>query len=221
MCGLVGRCARRRWALVCVSLGVLGLLWVGLPALALASHDTGVEMCDRYDNTKDRCDCMYHVDVLIRQQLTQASPDPGSPQAVGDFIRTGSTGSGYTGYEDRGDIKDDDDERPVAWWRVESWQEACARLDLVSAAKGITRFLAGAVTGLVGISFVWSVVQMMQESVSGGRVVEARNNLFRTLVGLMFFGFSWVIYEAVTVGLFGVPQFTAGSFVGLTGYFGY
>ena len=90
---------------------------------------------------------------------------------------------------------------------------------MVAAAKGITRGLAMSVTGLVGISFVWSVVQLMQESVTGGRVVEARNNLFRTLVGLIIFGFSWAIYESFTISLFGTGQFTAGSFVGLTGSF--
>lgn len=46
------------------------------------------------------------------------------------------------------------------------------------------------------------------------------NNLFRTLIGLVFFGFSWVIYESLTIGLFGVQQFTARSFVGLTGHLG-
>ena len=94
-------------------------------------------------------------------------------------------------------------------------------MDLIESAQGITRLLAGSLTGLVGISFVWTVVQLMQESVTGGRVVEARNNLFRTLVGLMFFGGAWLIYEVLTVGLFGAYQFTAGSFVGLTGTFGY
>ena len=52
-------------------------------------------------------------------------------------------------------------------------------------------------------------------------MVEARNNLFRTLIGLIIFGFTWVIYESLTIGLFGVQQFTAGSFVGLTGHFGH
>lgn len=61
----------------------------------------------------------------------------------------------------------------------------------------------------------------MQESVTGGRVVEAKNNVVRTLVGLIFFGSSWIIYEALIIGLYGVQQFTAGSFVGLTGHFGY
>ena len=100
-------------------------------------------------------------------------------------------------------------------------KEASARMDLLDVSQGITRLLAGSVTGLVGISFVWTVVQLMQESVSGGRVVEARNNLLRTLVGMIFFGFAWVIYESLSVGLFGGYQFTAGSFVGLTGAFGY
>ena len=51
-------------------------------------------------------------------------------------------------------------------------------------------------------------------------MAEANNNLFRTLVGLIIFGFSCVICESLAIGLFGVQQFTAGSFVGLAGYFG-
>ena len=198
------RLARSRvWSLVGLfCLFTLGLLWVGFPAALLASHETGVDICDRYEDSDLRCECMYHISDVIKQQLINASPDA-------DNV-----------YESRDDIKDDDS-RPVAWWRVESEKEACVRLDLMTSAKGITRFLAGSVTGLVGISFVWCVVQLMHESVSGGRVVEARSNLFRTLVGLIIFGFTWVIYESFTVGLFGVQQFTAGSFVGLTGHFGY
>ena len=183
----------------------IGVLWMAFPAAALAYHNEpdGIAACDYTEGWEERCECLYHVGDLIDEQLRVASPDPTNP------------------YESRKALQRDSDNRPVAWWRVESESEACARLDLFAAARGITRFLAGSVTGLVGISFVWSVVQMMQESVSGGRVVEARNNLFRTLVGLMFFGFSWIIYESITVGLFGVKQFTAGSFVGLTGHFGY
>ena len=183
----------------------IGSLLMALPGVALAYHDEeeGIAACDYTEGWKERCECLYHVGDLVDEQLRVASPDPSNP------------------YTSRREIKLDSDNRPVAWWRVESEAEACARLDLFASARGITRFLAGSVTGLVGISFVWCVVQMMQESVSGGRVVEARNNLFRTLVGLMFFGFSWIIYESITVGLFGVKQFTAGSFVGLTGHFGY
>ena len=205
-----------RWCRALLPWAVLllaGLFWLALPAVAVASHQTGVERCDRYEDKKDRCECMYHVTDLVEQQLVEVSPNPGLDYYDDDD-------PAYTGYKDRDEIKDDDD-RAVAWWRVESWQEACARLDMMSAARGITRFLASSVTGLVGISFVWSVVQLMQESISGGRVVEARNNLFRSLIGLAFFGSSWIIYESVTIGLFGVQHFTAGSFVGLTGHFGH
>ena len=34
------------------------------------------------------------------------------------------------------------------------------------------------------------------------RVQNRRNNLFRTLVGLTIYGFNWVIYESLTIGLF-------------------
>ena len=181
----------------------LAAVWVAMPAVALGYHDQGGRRaCDAASDWENKCECRYHVSELVGQQLIDASPDPSNP------------------YEDRGEIKDDD-ERRVAWWRVESLKEACARMDLIDSAKGIIRLLAGSLTGIVGISFVWAVVQLMQESVTGGRVVEARNNLFRSLVGLVFFGFTWVIYESLTVGLFGAHQFTAGSFVGLTGTFGY
>ena len=194
---------RGRAGVVLAAVLTFAALWVAIPAVALGYHDQGGRRaCDAASDWENRCECRYHVSELIEQQLIDASPDPLNP------------------YEDRDEIKDDD-ERPVAWWRVESVKEACARMDLLDSAQGITRLLAGSVTSIVGISFVWTVVQLMQESVSGGRVVEARNNLFRTLVGMVFFGFTWVIYESLTVGLFGAHQFTAGSFVGLTGTFGY
>ena len=128
---------------------MLGLLWVSVPAVALASHVTGTEECYQYDDWEHYCECMHHVSDLIKQQLVIASPDPAAP------------------YSSRKALKKDDNRR-VAWWRVENEEEACARLDLMASARGITRLLAGSVTGLMGMSFVWCVVQMMQESVNGG-----------------------------------------------------
>ena len=216
MVRFVGFCLARPRLGSMVAFGALLLLfmsWVMLPAVALGYHDTPTNTpheCDLTDGWEDRCECMYHAKELVRQQLIAASPDPGPGPAY------------LSAYKSRDDIKSNTaGTASVAWWRVESVEETCARMDMMEATRGITRFLAGSVTGLVGMSFVWCVVQLMQESVSGGRVVEARNNLFRTLVGLMIFGFTWVIYESFTVGLFGVKQFTAGSFVGLTGHFGY
>ena len=198
--GVFGRCVRgNAWLMVVMTIAVL---WAASPAVTHGYHDEGgILACEASKDWESKCECKFHVSEIMQQQLFDASPDQTNP------------------YEDRDEIEDDDD-RPVAWWRVESMKEACARMDLLESARGITRMLAGSVTGLVGISFVWTVVQLMQESVSGGRVVEARNNLFRTLMGMIFFGFAWVIYEALTVGLFGAYQFTAGSFVGLTGTFG-
>ena len=201
-------CYRRRgWRRLAAALAApalaVGLLWLLAPAVALANHDPDPNApdCAEY-NGKDRCECLYHVDSLIDQQLVDASPDPANP------------------YPDRWMMRYLDRDRPVAWWRVERWQEACARLDLMAATRGITRILASSLTGLVGISFVWSVVKMTQESVSGGRVVETRNDMIRLLVGLIVFGSTWLIYESFTIGLFGTQSFTAGSFVGLTGQFG-
>ena len=57
----------------------------------------------------------------------------------------------------------------------------------------------------------------LRESVTGGQVVQARNNGVRIVVGLIIFGSTWLIYESLLVALFGTSQFSPGSFAGVGG----
>ena len=149
-----------------------------------------------------RCECRYHIHERMLEQYSKFPLRPGKSP-------TWEKGD----YKGRNDYKLDD----YDLWRMEEWQHMCSRLDLINATRHVTRGLALALTGLVGISFVWSIVHFMQESVAGGQVVQARNKIFRVAVGFLVFGGAWVIYETLLVSLFGTSSFTPGSFSGVGG----
>ena len=209
-CAGVAR-ARRLWPAVFL---IALLAAVALPALWPASVSANHNAPCNQRGWKQQCNCKYHYRQIIDEQLRAVSPDP--TNLVGSRLELRATQFGQN-LASMMPLVSFQGEHRLRWWRVESGKEVCARLDLAASARGATRVLAAGLTGLVGISFVWSVVQMMQESVTAGNPGQARNNMMRALVGLIIFGTVWVIYESVMVSFFGVQEFTAGSFVGLAG----
>lgn len=161
---------------------------------------TVLEDCASLTSWEARCECRHCIRSLMVAQYFDFPLKPGRSHDIDDRM------SNY-------------DVPRYDRWRMETQHGMCSRLDLLDATKGIVRGLALALTGIAGISFVWAVVQYMQESVVGGQVVQARSNIFRIVVGLMIFGSAWLIYESLIVALFGTSDFSPGSYAGVGGLF--
>ena len=161
---------------------------------------TVLESCGDLPEWEQRCECRYCIRASLMEQYTKFPLKPGKSHSIDE-------------YRVNYDLKAYDR------WRLEEYDQMCARLDLLDATRGIVRGLALSLTGIAAVSFVWSVVQYMQESVVGGQVAQARNNSFRIVIGLVIFGSAWLIYESVLVALFGTSDFSPGSFAGVGGLF--
>ena len=187
----------RWWRLAAVCLAMFVALGTSL-GVAYAQGSVRDD-CETLRSAEARCECRHGVRALLAEQYSQ-------------FPRRDYN---VVSFDARADYQLANYDR----WRMEEWNQMCARLDLVSTTKGLVRGLALALTGIAAISFVWSIVQYMQESVAGGQVVQARNNAIRIIVGLIIFGSTWLIYESLLVALFGTSQFSPGSFAGVGGLF--
>ena len=178
-----------------------------------------------------RCDCRHHAVGLAILQVNRMYT-PGAGAGHGDIYDNLSVPDDIFGTDELNkrnkyleklrDRVDSADWRAGAGqvyteWRVEDAKEVCARMDLLDSVRGAIRLLATSLVGLAGISFVWCMIQLMQETASGGNVTGARNNAIRAIMGMVIFGSAWIIYEALTVSFFGTSSFTAGSFTGIGG----
>lgn len=162
--------------------------------------DTVLEDCRNLASWEDRCECRHCIRSLLLEQYSRFTLKPGMSHSI-DERRMNYDLESY----DR--------------WRMEEYDQMCSRLDLLDTTRGLVRGLALALTGIAAISFVWSIVQYMQESLVGGRVAQARDNSFRIIVGLIIFGSAWLIYESLLVAFFGTSDFSPGSFAGVGGLF--